>query len=52
MIREIGGRRHWRRDMSLTVLRDGSKVAIRQVRSTDAALDNGIAAIWQGPWGA
>ena len=24
--------------MSLTVLRDGSKVAIRQVRSTDAAL--------------
>ena len=38
MIREIGGRRHRRRDMSLTVLRDGSKVAIRQVRSTDAAL--------------
>jgi RimJ/RimL family protein N-acetyltransferase len=38
VIREIGGRRYWRRDMSLTVLRDGSKVAIRQVRSTDAAL--------------
>lgn len=38
MIREIGGRRHWRRDTGLTVLRDGSKVAIRPVRSTDAAL--------------
>ena len=38
MIREIGGRRRRRRDTGLTVLRDGSEVTVRPVRSTDAAL--------------
>jgi RimJ/RimL family protein N-acetyltransferase len=38
VIREIGGRRRRRRDTGLTVLRDGSEVTVRPVRSTDAAL--------------